>query len=36
VCSSDLIVVYQELIEKGRIIETPELSVEKDILKIIQ
>ena len=30
------IVVFQDQIEKGRIVETPELSVENDLLKIIQ
>jgi hypothetical protein len=30
------IVVYQDQSEKGRIIETPELSVEKDLLKILK
>jgi hypothetical protein len=30
------IVVYQDQTEKGRIIETPELSVEKDLLKILK
>jgi hypothetical protein len=30
------IVVHQDQTEKGRIIETPELSVEKDLLKILK
>ena len=30
------IVVFQDQTEKGRIIETPEISVEKDLLKILK